>query len=228
MYGAIILSAGIGSRMGLGYNKMLYEINDEPIVVHTIRKFLKNENCGQLVLVVNPTETNIMNDILIKANLFDSRLQIVGGGSERQYSVYNGLQMMTQEVVLVHDGARPFVTQRMINECYDQAINGNPSIVAVPVKDTIKRVVDGVVIETPERSQMYAIQTPQASPTYLLKQAHEEAKKVEFLGTDEASLIEKFTTSPVNIVLGDYTNIKLTTPEDLVMANQLMKDSSFK
>ena len=75
---------------------------------------------------------------------------------------------------------------------------------------------------------MYAIQTPQASPTYLLKQAHEEAKKVEFLGTDEASLIEKFTTSPVNIVLGDYTNIKLTTPEDLVMANQLMKDSSFK
>ena len=162
MYGAIILSAGIGSRMGLGYNKMLYEINNEPIVVHTIRKFLKNENCGQLVLVVNPTETNIMNDILIKANLFDSRLQIVGGGSERQYSVYNGLQMMTQEVVLVHDGARPFVTQRMINECYDQAINGNPSIVAVPVKDTIKRVVDGVVIETPERSQMYAIQTPQA------------------------------------------------------------------
>lgn len=226
MYGAIILSAGIGSRMGLGYNKMLYEINHEPIVVHTLRKFLKDENCGQLILVVNPTEIDVMKDILIKANVSDLRLQIVGGGCERQYSVYNGLQLINHEVVLVHDGARPFVTQRMIDECYKQAMNGNPSIVAVPVKDTIKRVVDGVVVETLERSQMYAIQTPQASPTYLLKQAHEEAKKLEFLGTDEASLIERFTKATVKVVLGDYTNIKLTTPEDLLTANQLMKVNS--
>lgn len=225
MYGAIILSAGIGSRMGLGYNKMLYEINDEPIVIHTIRKFLRDENCGQLVLVVNPTEMDTMSEILTKSHVCDSRLQVVGGGSERQYSVYNGLQCINEEVVLVHDGARPFVTQRMIDECYEQAISGHASVVAVPVKDTIKRVLDGVVIETPERSQMYAVQTPQAAPTSLLKQSHEEAKELKFLGTDEASLIEKFTKASVKVVLGDYTNIKLTTPEDLIMADQLIKMS---
>ena len=223
MYAAIILSAGIGSRMGLGYNKMLYEINNQPVVVHTLKKFLKNANCGQLILVVNPTEIDTMQNILEGANIIDSRIRIVRGGSERQYSVYNGLQMVTEDVVLVHDGARPFVTQRMIDECYQQALSHHPSIVAVPVKDTIKRVVDGVVVETPDRSQIYAVQTPQAAPTSLLKQAHERAKKAEFLGTDEASLIEKFTKSTVNVVRGDYTNIKLTTPEDLVMAKQLMK-----
>lgn len=227
MYAAIILSAGIGSRMGLGYNKMLYEINNQPVVAHTLKKFLKDANCGQLILVVNPIEINAMQDILKEANITDSRIQIVGGGSERQYSVYNGLQMVTEDVVLVHDGARPFVTQRMIDECYHQALNAHPSIVAVPVKDTIKRVVDGIVVETPERSYMYAVQTPQGAPTFLLKQAHVCAKEAEFLGTDEASLIEKFTKSSVNVVLGDYTNIKLTTPEDLVMAKELMKGSEF-
>lgn len=222
MYGAIILSAGIGSRMGLGYNKMLYEIHGQPVVVHTLQKFLKDANCGQLVLVVNPTEIEAMQQILKEASLADSRIEIVSGGSERQYSVYNGLQVITEDVVLVHDGARPFVTQHMIDECYEQALKGHPSIVAVPVKDTIKRVEDGVVIDTPQRCQMYAVQTPQAAPTSLLKEAHECAKEVEFLGTDESSLIEKFTKSSVNVVQGDYTNIKLTTPEDLVMAKELL------
>lgn len=225
MYAAIVLSAGIGSRMGLGYNKMLYEIKGQPIVIHTLMKFLKDDNCGQLILVVNKAELNAMKDLLVQANLKDSRIQIVEGGSERQYSVYNGLQKVTEEVVLVHDGARPFVTQRMIDECYHQALSGHSSIVAVPVKDTIKRVVNHQVVETPDRSQMYAIQTPQAAPTSLLKQAHECANEAGFLGTDESSLIEKYTKTPVNIVQGDYTNIKLTTPEDLVMANQLMKGS---
>lgn len=225
MYGAIVLSAGIGSRMGLGYNKMLYEIKGQPIVIHTLMKFLKDVNCGQLILVVNKVEMDRMKELLSQANLHDSRIQIVEGGTERQYSVYNGLQKMTQEVVLVHDGARPFVTQRMIDECYHQALSGYPSIVAVPVKDTIKRVVNHQVVETPNRSEMYAVQTPQAAPTALLKQAHECANKTGFLGTDEASLIEKYTKIPVNIVQGDYTNIKLTTPEDLVIANQLMKGS---
>lgn len=188
-------------------------------------KFLKDVNCGQLILVVNKVEMDRMKELLSQANLHDSRIQIVEGGTERQYSVYNGLQKMTQEVVLVHDGARPFVTQRMIDECYHQALSGHPSIVAVPVKDTIKRVVNHQVVETPNRSEMYAVQTPQAAPTALLKQAHECANKTGFLGTDEASLIEKYTKIPVNIVQGDYTNIKLTTPEDLVIANQLMKGS---
>lgn len=222
MYSAIVLSAGIGSRMGLGYNKMLYEIKGLPIVIHTVQKFLTDVNCGQLILVVNPTEMDNMQQLLQEANIQDYRIEIISGGRERQYSVYNGLQKVNRKVVLVHDGARPFVTQRMIDECYHQALEGKPSIVAVPVKDTIKRVMNGQVIETLNRLEMFAVQTPQAAPTELLKQAHDLAKKHQFLGTDEASLIEKYTTKPVHVVKGDYTNIKLTTPEDLIMAEQLL------
>ena len=211
MYSAIVLAAGIGSRMGLGYNKMLHQIKGQPVVVHTIKKFLNDVTCGQVVLVVNELEIETMQQLLSDAGVKNPRIEIVSGGSERQYSVYHGLQVVREEVVLVHDGARPFVTQQMISECFELAKKGHPSIVAVPVKDTMKRVVNGVVV-----------QTPQAAPTELLKKAHEAAKKTHFLGTDEASLIEKYTDIPVCVVKGAYTNIKLTTPEDLLMAEQLL------
>ena len=221
MYSILILAAGIGSRMGLGYNKMLHIIQGQPVIVHTIKKFLSDMNCSQIVLVVNELEIETMKQILCQAQIDDSRIEIVKGGAERQYSVYNGLQVVREDIVLVHDGARPFVTNEMIEQCYELAKVGHPSIVAVPVKDTMKRVINGVVVETPNRDEMYSVQTPQASPTNLLKQAHEAAKAAAFLGTDEASLIEKFTDTSVHIVKGSYTNIKLTTPEDLLMAEQL-------
>ena len=222
MYSAIVLAAGIGSRMGLGYNKMLHQIKGQPVVVHTIKKFLNDVTCGQVVLVVNELEIETMQQLLSDAGVKNPRIEIVSGGSERQYRVYHGLQVVREEVVLVHDGARPFVTQQMISECFELAKKGHPSIVAVPVKDTMKRVVNGVVVETPNRDEMYSVQTPQAAPTELLKKAHEAAKKTHFLGTDEASLIEKYTDIPVCVVKGAYTNIKLTTPEDLLMAEQLL------
>ena len=222
MYSAMVLAAGIGSRMGLGYNKMLYEIKGAPVIIHTIKKFLNDETCGQIVLVVNELEIKTMQQLLNETKLIDERIEIVKGGKERQYSVYNGLQVINQDIVLVHDGARPFVTSEMIQKCYELATSGYPSIVAVPVKDTMKRVINGVVIETPNRDEMYSVQTPQAAPTALLRQAHEAAKKENFLGTDEASLIERYTDQSVHVVKGSYTNIKLTTPEDLLMAEQLL------
>ena len=222
MYSAIILAAGIGSRMGLGYNKMLHVIQGQPVVIHTIKQFLKNNNCGQLILVVNELEVETMQRLLDQANILDSRIEIVTGGSERQYSVANGLQSVCEDIVLVHDGARPFVTQEMVMECFQLAQKGHPSIVAVSVKDTMKRVVNGIVLETLNRDEIYSVQTPQAAPTELLKKAHKAAKDANFLGTDEASLIEKFTDNPVHVVKGSYTNIKLTTPEDLLMAEQLL------
>lgn len=222
MYSILILAAGIGSRMGLGYNKMLHILQGQPVIVHTIKKFLSDMNCSQIILVVNELEIETMKQILCQAQIDDSRIEIVKGGAERQYSVYNGLQVVREDIVLVHDGARPFVTNEMIEQCYELAKVGHPSIVAIPVKDTMKRVINGVVVETPNRDEMYSVQTPQASPTNLLKQAHEAAKAAAFLGTDEASLIEKYTTASVHIVKGAYTNIKLTTPEDLLMAEQLL------
>lgn len=222
MYSAIVLAAGIGSRMGLGYNKMLHQIKGQPVVIHTIKKFLNDVTCRQVVLVVNELEIETMQQLLSDAGVNDARIEFVSGGSERQYSVYHGLQVVREDVVLVHDGARPFVTRQMISECVELAKQGHPSIVAVPVKDTMKRVVNGIVVETPNRDEMYSVQTPQAAPTELLKKAHEAAKEVDFLGTDEASLIEKYTHIPVMVVKGAYTNIKLTTPEDLLMAEQLL------
>ncbi len=222
MYSTLILAAGIGSRMGLGYNKMLHILQGQPVIVHTIKKFLGDRSCNQIVLVVNELEIETMKQILGQAQIIDSRIEIVKGGAERQYSVYNGLQVVREDVVLVHDGARPFVTNEMIEQCYKLAKSGHPSIVAVPVKDTMKRVINGVVVDTPNRDEMYSVQTPQASPTSLLKKAHEAAKVASFLGTDEASLIEKYTTTSVHVVKGAYTNIKLTTPEDLLMAEQLL------
>lgn len=222
MYSTLILAAGIGSRMGLGYNKMLHILQGQPVIVHTIKKFLGDRSCNQIVLVVNELEIEAMKQILGQAQIIDSRIEIVKGGAERQYSVYNGLQVVREDVVLVHDGARPFVTNEMIEQCYKLAKSGHPSIVAVPVKDTMKRVINGVVVDTPNRDEMYSVQTPQASPTSLLKKAHEAAKVASFLGTDEASLIEKYTTTSVHVVKGTYTNIKLTTPEDLLMAEQLL------
>lgn len=222
MYSAIVLAAGIGSRMGLGYNKMLYSIKGYPVIIHTLRQFLKDSNCGQLLLVVNEREVETMRNLLKDADIKDTRIEITIGGSERQYSVYNGLQRVVNEVVLVHDGARPFVTKEMIDSCCQWALKNQPAIVAVPVKDTIKRVVDSCVIETIKREEVYSVQTPQAAPTALLKQAHQLAQADNFLGTDEASLIEKYTDATVRVVEGAYTNIKLTTQEDLLLATQLL------
>ena len=121
MYSALILAAGIGSRMELGYNKMLYLLQGQPVVIHTMKKFLSDANCSQVILVVNELEVDIIRQVLAEANMNDDKIEIVKGGSERQYSVYNGLQVVREEVVLVHDGARPFVTHEMITQCYELA-----------------------------------------------------------------------------------------------------------
>jgi len=219
MYSAIVLAAGVGSRMGLGFNKMLYSIHDKPVVIHTIQKFLKDERCSQVILVVNEAEVEVITDLVTP----NDRLHIVLGGDQRQDSVWQGLQVVKEEVVLVHDGARPFVNQRMIDECYELGIAGLASVVGVAAKDTVKRVNNRFVIETLDRNEIYNVQTPQAAPTKLLRFAHEQAIKEQFWGTDEASLVEKYTDASVRVVEGSYENIKLTTPEDLLLAELLLR-----
>ena len=179
MYSAMVLAAGIGSRMGLGYNKMLYEIKGAPVIIHTIKKFLDDEICGQIVLVVNELEVQKMQQLLDVAKLMDERIEIVKGGTERQYSVYNGLQAINQEIVLVHDGARPFVTSEMIEKCYELANSGYPSIVAVPVKDTMKRVINGVVIEHQIEMKCIVFKPHKHhQPLYLDKHMKQQRKKI--------------------------------------------------
>jgi len=147
------------------------------------------------------------------------------GGKERQDSVMHGLQKLEADsaVVLVHDGVRPFVTHDMIKESVSCAKKGECVAVGVPIKDTIKQVNEhGVVAKTLERSRLWAIQTPQAFPAAVLKRAYDEAAAKRIYGTDDATLVERAGV-PVRVIMGNYENIKITTPEDLVIAEEILK-----
>jgi len=226
MYSVVVLAAGSGSRMGLGYNKIFYSLAGKPVIVHTLQKFKADLACREIVVVTN--DSDAMHELL-RDNLFidagkAQTLKIVSGGAERQDSVYQGLLAVTSEAVLVHDGARPFVDLGMVQNLLNAVATGDAAIVGVPVKDTIKRVASGKVLETLKREELYAVQTPQAAPVKLLREAHEQAQLDGFLGTDEASLIEKYTDAVVRMVEGSYRNIKLTTPEDLLLAERLLQE----
>ena len=225
-YAAIILCAGSGIRMKLGYNKMLLKIKDQPLISLAIKPFLQDEKCAELIVVINETDLEVIEELL-KKQINNKPYKIVIGSYERQYSVYNGLQAVTQELVLVHDGARPFITNTLISELVYNANDYGCAIPGVKVKDTIKVVEEHFVKETLPRDILVAVQTPQACQTELLKNAHERAQEDNYLGTDEASLIEKYTDAKVKIVLSSYENIKITTQEDLYYAEKLY-DKYFK
>jgi 2-C-methyl-D-erythritol 4-phosphate cytidylyltransferase len=220
-YEIIVLAAGQGKRMKAGRNKQFLTIQNVPLIIHTLQKFEQDPWCSRIVLVVNEKEVEMFKELLTKYPIQKVQSLTVGG-DERQHSVYNGLKSLKQaQMVLIHDGARPFVQQNTIHELVEKAASDKAAVLAVPVKDTIKRVEQGTVIETVERSSLWAIQTPQAFLFDVVMDAHEKAKANEYLGTDDASLVEK-VGQKVSIVEGNYDNIKLTTPEDLLYAEAIL------
>ncbi|GAB1774278.1 2-C-methyl-D-erythritol 4-phosphate cytidylyltransferase [Priestia megaterium] len=220
-YEIIVLAAGQGKRMKAGRNKQFLTIQNVPLIIHTLQKFEQDPWCSGIVLVVNEKEVAIFEELLTEY-LIQKVQSLTVGGDERQHSVYNGLKSLKQaQMVLIHDGARPFVQQNTIHELVEKAASDKAAVLAVPVKDTIKRVEQGTVIETVERSSLWAIQTPQAFLFDVVMDAHEKAKTNEYLGTDDASLVEK-AGQKVSIVEGNYDNIKLTTPEDLLYAEAIL------
>ncbi|MEK4145767.1 MULTISPECIES: 2-C-methyl-D-erythritol 4-phosphate cytidylyltransferase [Robertmurraya] len=221
-YEVIIPAAGQGKRMGAGKNKLLLELNDIPVLIHTLRVFEEDKQCAGIILAIAPQDESSFRKLLKEYGIHKVAAMVYGG-EERQYSVYNGLQAATTKgVVLVHDGARPFIDVHLIHQLVVAADEHGSAVAAVPVKDTIKRVQQNEVVETVDRSSLWAIQTPQAFRMSILKRAHEHALEINFLGTDEASLVEKLHY-PVKIVEGSYDNIKLTTKEDLYFAEAIMK-----
>ncbi|WP_338752590.1 2-C-methyl-D-erythritol 4-phosphate cytidylyltransferase [Bacillus sp. FJAT-52991] len=221
-YQVVIPAAGQGKRMKADRNKLLLSLQGRPVIIHTLEVFEKDPACNGIVLAVKQEEKQLFADLISKYKI-SKVYKFVTGGEERQQSVYNGLKQLDQaDIVLVHDGARPFMTRKMIAELVEQAKHSEAAIAAVPVKDTIKRVKDGTVSETVERSSLWSVQTPQAFRFSSLLQAHEQAEKDGFLGTDDASLVERMNV-PVQIVEGDYDNIKLTTPEDLIFAEAIIQ-----
>lgn len=221
-YQVIIPAAGQGKRMGAGKNKLLLELNGVPIFIHTLMVFENDDQCEGIILSISPQDEETIKSLLAKYGI-RKVTAIVYGGKERQHSVYNGLKAARSEgIILVHDGARPFIEVPFIQELVKVAKEYGAAVIAVPVKDTIKRVHQSQVIETVDRSSLWAIQTPQAFRVSLLLEAHEKAIEIDFLGTDEASLVERIN-HPVKIVEGSYDNIKLTTKEDIYFAEAIIK-----
>ncbi|MFJ7931890.1 2-C-methyl-D-erythritol 4-phosphate cytidylyltransferase [Peribacillus sp. NPDC096448] len=219
-YEVVIPAAGQGKRMKAGKNKLFIELSGIPIIVYTLRVFEEDPDCRGIILSINPAEKDYFNQLIAAYGLKKVK-KLVMGGKERQQSVYNGLQHAEEDIILVHDGARPFINLGQISELTAAASLHGGAVIAVPVKDTIKKAANKKVLETVERSSLWAVQTPQAFRVSILKSAYEQAEAEAFLGTDDASLLERINEQVV-IIEGNYDNIKITTQEDLYFAEAIL------
>lgn len=223
---AIIVAAGQGKRMGTGVSKQYLMLGDKPVVVHALQAFDEQPVIEAMVLVVAPSDVEHVKNGIVRKYEFKKPVLVVEGGQERQQSVYNGLKALVRfgdvEIVVIHDGVRPLVTGQMIQDSICAADRYGAAVVGVPVKDTIKKV-DGqqFVVCTPERSELWLVQTPQAFKYHLIWEAHEKALQDGFCGTDDAMLVERLG-HPVKMVMGSYCNIKITTREDLILAREFI------
>lgn len=209
-YSAIVLCAGKGSRSGLTYNKMLYRFKNKTVYEMTMEIFLNDERCKQIVVVTKEEE---LDDL--KKLISSKKIDYVFGGKERQDSVYNGLQVVKEDYVLIHDGARPYLKKENIGDILECLNKNDACLLIVPVKDTIKVCIDGNIVKTLPREQLVQAQTPQAFKTELIKRCYQKGKDKNYIATDDASLVEYFENIEVKAVLGSYSNIKITTPDDL-------------
>lgn len=207
---SLIITAG-GSSSRYGGNKLLEDLNGKTVIEHSVNAFLNFKEIKEILI---PTNENFISDF--KDLLNDERIKIINGGNSRQESVYNALQLVTCEYIIVHDGARPLIKEAVISQVIDMVKTHNAVSVMTKTTDTIKKVNEnGQIIKTIDRSQLYNTQTPQAFRSEIIMSAHEQLKKKSF--TDDASMLEELDI-PVFIVNGSYTNIKITTKSDLDFA----------
>lgn len=224
LVGVVVVAAGRGTRMGTAVSKQYLPLAGKPVLVHTLEAFEAMPFVSTVVLVVGAGEQE-QCEAYVKEYGLSKVSSVLSGGPERQSSVYRGLKALGTDIewVMVHDGVRPFITERDANACLAGAKEHGAAVLAVPVKDTVKIVAPGGCIEsTPNRSSLWAIHTPQAFHLRELIEAHEQAEREGFLGTDDAMLAER-AGQPVYVVEGSYGNIKITTPEDLEWAEFRMK-----
>ena len=220
---AIIPAAGSGTRMGLNHPKQYHLLAGIPLLVRTVKQFVQSSCIEKIVVVVPADRTDSTSQLLETYGLTGANLQIVAGGKRRQDSVKAGIDILdgNMDIVLIHDGARPLVSQEVIRRCYDAAVCHGAAIAAVPVIDTLKKSdTDNTIIQTVDREDLWQAQTPQAARLSLLLAAYDAAGDRDV--TDEASLLELAGT-PVHLVEGSVTNIKITRPEDLVIAEKIME-----
>ncbi|MEK6777446.1 MAG: 2-C-methyl-D-erythritol 4-phosphate cytidylyltransferase [bacterium] len=221
----IVPSAGKGIRMGSSVKKQFLSLCGEPVLVHTLRVMQTCPEIDEIILVVPDEDRAFCREQIVEKHGFDKILSIISGGRERQDSVYAGLLSMVSppDLVVVHDGVRPFLTGDMIRESLQLASQGVSAVVGVPVRDTIKSVDSSLMVtKTLSRDTLWSIQTPQVFCYRDLIRAYESAYRDGFLGTDDASLIERLGL-PVQIIKGSNENIKITSPSDLVLGEAILK-----
>jgi 2-C-methyl-D-erythritol 4-phosphate cytidylyltransferase len=220
----LIPAAGMGKRMGSDRNKLLLTLLDRPLLAWTLLAAESATSIDWIGIIGQPEDITDIKEILSNISL-SKPVQFIEGGSTRQESVYNGLQGLpvAAERVLIHDGARCLATPDLFDRCATILATCPGLIAAVSVKDTIK-VVDklGIVQDTPDRSHLWAAQTPQGFDVKLLKDCHERGRSLGWEVTDDAALFEKCGL-PVKIVPGEETNLKITTPVDLAIAQFILQ-----
>ena len=223
---AIIPAAGMGLRMRSQISKPYLLLDGKPILAHTLEVFEGVKEVQEVTVVAHPDDLDFCREEVIGVHGFKKVLRLVPGGKERQDSVYHALKALQQEdeleIILVHDGVRPFITPEQIRRVIKAARSHGGAILGLPAQDTLKRVnSQGKVIHTLDRKDIWQIQTPQGFQAGLLRRAFVEAYSRNFYGTDEASLVEEMGQQ-VAVIPGDPWNLKITTPEDLGLAEALL------
>ena len=222
---AIIPAGGAGRRFNAGTAKQYLSLNGLPILAHSLKVLEQAEDIDEIILVVPETDIKSVRDKLICKNNLQKVAKIVAGGAKRQDSVCNGIAAVEGQcdIVVVHDGVRPFVTVEMIKRAVEAARRFQAAVIGVPAKDTIKETeVNDFIVRTVPRQNLWITQTPQAFHFDVLQKAYEAACRDNYCGTDDASLVERIGVK-VKMIAGSYENIKITTPEDLVVAEALLK-----
>jgi len=225
---AIVLAAGQGKRMNSAVAKQFLMLQDKPVLYYALKSF-EESSVDDILLVTGAEQVEYCQKHIIDHYQFRKVSKIIEGGVERYDSVSKALEAVdTTDYVLIHDGARPFITKDLIEMLIEQVLCYNACIVATQVKETIKIVSsDGFIVKTPNRNTLWTAQTPQAFEYTSIKQAyelfHQDEDKLNKAITDDAMVYESYINRPVKIVPGDYYNIKLTTPEDLIVADGILK-----
>lgn len=223
----IIPAAGQGKRMNSSISKQYITLNDKPILVHTLECFEKCLEITNIILVVGKGEIPYCDKEIIVKYGFKKIIDIIEGGKERQDSVYEGIKIVPKEtdIILIHDAARPLVNINDIKRTIKCAKEFGACVLGVKVKDTIKISDENKnIIDTPDRGALWSIQTPQVFKKELISLVHHLAAKEKYIGTDDSMLVEKYSDIKVRIVEGSYTNIKITTNEDLLFAKNFARE----
>lgn len=222
---AIIVAAGSGKRMGTKTSKQYLEIKGKPILVHTLEKFQKAEFINEIILVTGSNEVNYCKNEIVNKYALSKVTCVVEGGAERQISVFKGIKAVSKktDIVLIHDGVRPFVKTEDIENTVLTAVSKKACVLGVRAKDTVKVCnSDNIITDTPDRNTLWYIQTPQTFSYDTIYKAHENAELDGYIGTDDAVLVERMGVK-VYVAEGSYDNIKITTAEDLILGNVILE-----